>query len=69
MSTTVFLDDDNQLHYEGHLDADSNELLYSLFKQTTVKPDTLVISSGGGDVLLGLDIGKVKFIIYRILAK
>ncbi len=53
----MFLDDGNQLHYEGLLDADSNELLYSLFKQATVKPDTLVISSGGGDVLLGLDVG------------
>jgi len=56
--TTVFIDKENRLHYEGYLDKDSNDLLLALYEKATVKPETLVISSGGGDVLLGLDLGE-----------
>lgn len=55
--TTVFLDERNRLHYNGPLDKNANEQLFSLYEKSTLKPHTLVISSGGGSVMLGMDLG------------
>jgi hypothetical protein len=56
--TTVFLDDENQIHYVGELNEESNQLLYELYETAEIKPETLVFTSGGGRVDLGLDIGE-----------
>ncbi len=55
--TTVFLDKENQIHYDGHLNKEANERLFELYETSITKPDTLVISSSGGGVMLGMDLG------------
>ncbi len=55
--TTVFLDKKNGIHYNGRLDKAANEQLFSLYEESITKPDTLVIFSGGGSALLGMDLG------------
>ncbi|MEX0617778.1 MAG: ATP-dependent Clp protease proteolytic subunit [Pseudohongiellaceae bacterium] len=54
----VFLDEDNQLVYSGPLEEEATAELFSLYDSAAVKPTMLVISSAGGDVQLGLDIGE-----------
>jgi len=56
-ATVVYLDEYNQLHYEGYLEADANQRLYSHYANAQIKPEVLVISSEGGSVTPGLDLG------------
>lgn len=57
-STVVFLDEYNQLHYDGYFEQESNQLLYSLYDDAVIKPEALVVSSGGGNVSWGLELGE-----------
>lgn len=56
--TSVSLSEDGQLIYDGKLSADANEALYSLYESTEPKPTVLRITSTGGNVHLGLDVGE-----------
>ena len=60
-STTVFLDEYNQLHYDGYLEFEANQRLYKLYLNAEINPEVLVISSEGGSVTPGLDLGDWVF--------
>ena len=49
------------LIYKGELSAAANQRLFELYEQLPVKPQTLVISSAGGRVELGLELGEWVF--------
>ncbi len=53
----VFLDE-KTLVYQGEISKENNENAFELFKQAEVKPTTLAITSGGGNVDLGMDLGE-----------
>lgn len=56
-STRVFVEN-GELHYDGFLEQDANDRLFALFDSLGEKPSRLVITSGGGDVGVGLDLGE-----------
>ncbi|MEX5747671.1 hypothetical protein [Massilia sp. X63] len=55
--TRVFIDS-GELHYDGVLEQDANERLFALYDSLGEKPSRLVITSVGGDVEVGLDLGE-----------
>lgn len=50
--------DYNALHYDGPITQENNQKLFSEFDNATDKPDLLIISSGGGDIIQGMALGK-----------
>ena len=52
----VWLTDD-AIYYRGDLSEARNQRVYDLYEEAVQKPNLLVISSGGGEVHLGLDLG------------
>ncbi len=57
----VSLTEEGKLYYNGYLDKTSNEKLFSLYEQANPKPKVLQVTSGGGDIVLGLDLGEWIF--------
>lgn len=55
--TRVFVDN-GELHYAGALDQGANERLFALYDGLDEKPTRLAITSAGGDVEVGLDLGE-----------
>lgn len=56
-ATRVFTDK-GELHYVGYLDGEANRRLFSLYDKLDTKPSVLAITSKGGDVATGLDLGQ-----------
>jgi hypothetical protein len=56
--TSVFLDQANVLHYDGELDAEANRRLFELHRYAPLKPKRMIISSAGGSIYLGMDVGE-----------
>jgi hypothetical protein len=56
--TVVFLDEYNQLHYNGYFEQESNRKLIRLYMETPIKPETLIMSSEGGNVMNGIELGE-----------
>lgn len=50
--------ENGELHYAGVLEQDANERLFALYARLDEKPARLVITSPGGDVMVGLDLGE-----------
>jgi len=50
--------EDGELHYAGGLEQDANERLFALYARLDEKPSRLVITSPGGDVMVGLELGE-----------
>lgn len=46
------------LVYQGEITKDNNSAAFSLFENAKVKPEVLAITSGGGNVDLGMDLGE-----------
>lgn len=59
--TTIALNDKNHIIYNGIITNDANQSLFDLYALSTNKPQRLVISSGGGDIQLGMDLGEWLF--------
>lgn len=59
--TKVFIDDNNVLHYDGGINEDANSRIFMLYKSLTEKPETLEITSNGGDVMEGIRLGNWVF--------
>ena len=57
----VFLEQPDTLVFEGSMSKEANERIFKLYKNAKVKPQILKISSGGGDVDLGMDLGDWVF--------
>jgi hypothetical protein len=55
-ATRVFMEK-GELHYIGYLDDDANRRLFALYDSLATKPSVLAITSRGGDVATGLDLG------------
>src|SRR4249920_2997236 len=53
----VFLEQPDALVYQGDLSAAANKRIFELYDKATVKPRMVRITSGGGDVNLGMDLG------------
>lgn len=49
--------DNGELHYVGSVSADANRRLFALYDSLDRKPSTLVITSKGGEVASGLELG------------
>jgi hypothetical protein len=54
----VSLEEPDILVYKGGLSKEANERLFKLYKNARVKPHLLKITSGGGDIDLGMDLGE-----------
>ena len=50
--------ENRELVYEGPISAKNNERAITLYEAAVDKPSTLVITSGGGNVDLGMDLGE-----------
>lgn len=61
VSTEVTFTEDGRLYYHGNLDLEANQKLFTLYEQSHPKPKILQITSGGGDTMLGLDLGEWIF--------
>lgn len=57
----VHLEEPNALVFQGDLSQEANKRLFELYKKAQVKPQLLKITSGGGDVNLGMDLGEWVF--------
>lgn len=55
--TDVWIEGD-EIHYIGEMDADRNQRLFALYEQARKKPSTLAVSSPGGSVQHGLELGE-----------
>jgi len=55
--TDAYIDGD-EIYYIGEMDADRNQRLFRLYEQARNKPATLAISSPGGSVEQGLELGE-----------
>jgi hypothetical protein len=49
---------EGELNYVGRLDEEANQRLFALYDSLKVKPATLAIRSGGGDVVPGMALGE-----------
>ena len=45
------------LTFKGSMNAEGNKKLFRLYEEADVKPNRLLITSGGGDVMLGIELG------------
>lgn len=43
--------------FKGSMNAEANQKLFKLYKEAEVTPSRLLITSGGGDVMLGMELG------------
>ncbi len=50
--------EDNQIIYRGHLSAEANAQVFSLYEAAAKKPTVLSIRSPGGPIDVGLDLGE-----------
>jgi hypothetical protein len=57
----VFWDGTDALVYRGTLSKAANERVFQLYKKARFKPHLLKITSDGGDVVLGMDLGDWVF--------
>ena len=55
--TQVYFDH-HELNYIGDLKKDANAKLFALYDSLPEKPTTLLIRSGGGEILTGMELGK-----------
>ncbi|MGC7862437.1 hypothetical protein ACP3XP_00195, partial [Vibrio anguillarum] len=44
--------------YKGVLSPEGNELAFELYERAKEKPNTLIITSDGGDIMLGIELGR-----------
>ena len=58
---TVRLEDPATLVYQGTLSAAANARVFELYEQATPKPRLLKMTSGGGDITLGMELGEWVF--------
>lgn len=56
--TRAGIGDDGQLYYQGALRASANETVMNAYRAASEKPRVLRITSGGGNVHLGMDLGE-----------
>lgn len=59
--TKVFVDEHNQLHYDGGINEDANLRIFELYQSLQTKPNTLEITSKGGSVIEGMKLGNWVF--------
>lgn len=59
--TKVYIDQNNTMNYEGSITEEANTQLFKLYKQSETKPQNLKVSSPGGNVMLGLELGNWIF--------
>jgi ATP-dependent protease ClpP protease subunit len=50
--------EDGQLIYKGEITETSNNVIFSLFRAAELKPNRLLISSQGGEIGAGMDLGQ-----------
>ena len=50
--------EDGQLIYKGEITETSNNVIFSLFRASELKPNRLLISSQGGEIGAGMDLGQ-----------
>jgi hypothetical protein len=60
-NVTVHLEEPDILVYQGSLSAEANTRLFELYRNATSKPRLLRVTSGGGDINLGMDLGEWVF--------
>ncbi len=46
------------LYYRGPMNSNANDRLFSLYEEAESKPTSLVVTSGGGDICLGMQLGE-----------
>ncbi|MBF4290300.1 peptidase, partial [Vibrio anguillarum] len=46
------------IYYKGVLSPEGNELAFELYERAKEKPNTLIITSDGGDIMLGIELGR-----------
>lgn len=56
--TRVEIDDQGRIAYAGSLTPEANARVMELFDTAEDKPETILISSGGGSIALGLDLAE-----------
>jgi hypothetical protein len=57
VSARVFIESDS-LVYQGEISEQNNRDAFTFFQEANVKPSVLVITSGGGNIDLGMDLGE-----------
>jgi hypothetical protein len=58
---TVYSEDPDTLVYQGVLGKEANERIFELYEKAAAKPRLLKVTSAGGDVNLGMDLGEWVF--------
>jgi len=60
-SITIFQESPETLVYQGSLSQEANLRLFEIYAKATPRPRLLKVTSGGGDITLGMDLGEWVF--------